>query len=289
MPQALALFSFKDCAGGNVCDELFENATLRKHAAKVVGTVDKAVGSLKKLDKLIPVLVNLGKKHVGYGVEPAHWWARGSGKDMEFGPGLKPLEPLNEELVFLRGLFNEQSVKNSSAHLGRMPNLLSGAWVSLDVNDLRVGKTMDQVLVEHLGHHTVVPRLVLGIEPTELRLEDGLSMIYGSCISWASATRPATKEISPSRTFDLLIGDRKGRRRDRSVLDQVLQDARHLQRRVGVGDQRKLDEHEADPEHDEVESERPLVLVRQPALAEKVDGRQDEEDRQHPRLGQRAQ
>ena len=177
------------------------------------------------------------------GVEPAHWWARGSGKDMEFGPGLKPLEPLNEELVFLRGLFNEQSVKNSSAHLGRMPNLLSGAWVSLDVNDLRVGKTMDQVLVEHLGHHTVVPRLVLGIEPTELRLEDGLSMIYGSCISWASATRPATKEIYPSRTFDLLIGDRKGRRRDRSVLDQVLQDARHLQRRVGVGDQRKLDEY----------------------------------------------
>merc|ERR1719258_921634 len=28
---------------------------------------------LKKLDKLIPVLVNLGKKHVGYGVEPAHY------------------------------------------------------------------------------------------------------------------------------------------------------------------------------------------------------------------------
>ena len=45
----------------------------RKHAAKVVGTVDKAVGMLKKLDKLIPVLVNLGKKHVGYGVEPAHY------------------------------------------------------------------------------------------------------------------------------------------------------------------------------------------------------------------------
>lgn len=72
-PQALALFPFKDCAGGNVCDELFEDATLRKHAANVVMTVDKAVGSLKKLDKLIPVLVNLGKKHVGYGVEPAHY------------------------------------------------------------------------------------------------------------------------------------------------------------------------------------------------------------------------
>ena len=72
-PQALALFSFKDCAGGNVCEELFENKTLRKHAVKVVTTVDTAVGLLKKLDKLIPVLVDLGKKHVNYGVEPAHY------------------------------------------------------------------------------------------------------------------------------------------------------------------------------------------------------------------------
>ena len=60
-------------AGGNVCDELFENKTLRKHAVKVVTTVDKAVGLLKKLDKLIPILVDLGKTHVNYGVEPAHY------------------------------------------------------------------------------------------------------------------------------------------------------------------------------------------------------------------------
>ncbi|MEO1974401.1 MAG: DUF1552 domain-containing protein, partial [Pirellulaceae bacterium] len=136
-----------------------------------------------------------------------HWWARGNGASMEIGPGLKPLQPFREEIVFLRGLFNEQSVKNSSAHLGRMPNLLSGAWVSLDQNDIRVGKTMDQVLSQQIGRRTTVPSLALGIEPTELRLEDGLSMIYGSSISWASATKPATKEIYPARAFDLLVGD----------------------------------------------------------------------------------
>jgi len=118
------------------------------------------------------------------GVEPAHWWARGNGSSMEIGPGLKPLLPHREEIVFLRGLFNEQAVKNSSAHLGRMPNLLSGAWVSLDQNDIRVGQTMDQVLAQQIGRHTAVPSLALGIEPTELRLEDGLSVIYGSGISW---------------------------------------------------------------------------------------------------------
>jgi hypothetical protein len=177
------------------------------------------------------------------GVEPVHWWARGKGSAMEIGPGLEPLQSWREDIVFLKGLFNEQSVKNSSAHLGRMPNLLSGAWVSLDQNDIRVGKTMDQVLAQRIGRRTAIPSLALGIEPTELRLEDGLSMIYGSCISWTSATKPATKEIYPARAFDLLVGDGKGRELDRSILDQVLADAKSLKTQIGASDRQKFDEY----------------------------------------------
>jgi hypothetical protein len=177
------------------------------------------------------------------GVEPEHWWARGNGASMETGPGLVPLAPLREEMIFLRGLFNEQAVKHKSAHLGRSPNLLSGAWVSTDQSQIRVGRTMDQVLAQQVGRQTVVPSLVLGIEPTELRLEDGLSMIYGSCISWASDTRPATKEIYPTRVFDMLVGDGRNRQLDRSILDQVLSDARDLRGRLGGDDRQKLDEY----------------------------------------------
>ncbi len=177
------------------------------------------------------------------GVEPAHWWAKGRGADMRLGPGLQPLNAAREDLVFLRGLFNEQAVKNRSAHLGRMPNLLSGAWVSLDQNDIRVGKTMDQELAQRVGGRTAVPSLVVGVEPTELRLEDGLSMIYGSCVSWASATKPATKEIYPARVFDLLVGGGGDRRLDRSILDEALADARSLRPRIARGDRRKLDEY----------------------------------------------
>jgi hypothetical protein len=93
------------------------------------------------------------------GVEPVHWWARGRGWSMEIGPGLEPLKPLCEDIVFVRGLFDEQSVKNNSAHLGRTPNLLSGAWVSLDQNDIRVGKTIDQVLAQQIGRQTAVSNL----------------------------------------------------------------------------------------------------------------------------------
>jgi hypothetical protein len=124
-----------------------------------------------------------------------------------------------------------------------MPNMLSGAEVSLDPSDIRVGKTMDQVLSQQIGHHTAVPSLALGIEPNELRLEDGVSMIYGSCISWATDTKPATKEIYPSRTFDRLVGDGTGRQLDRSILDAVLKDSHELQPRISRNDRHKLGEY----------------------------------------------
>lgn len=177
------------------------------------------------------------------GVEPAHWWAKGSGASMEIGPGLEPMRALREDFSFVRGLYNRQAVLSTSPHLGRMPNLLSGANVSLNPADIRVGTTFDQVLAREVGGQTAVPSLVLGIEPNELRLEDGVSMIYGSSISWATPTKPATKEIYPARTFDLLVGDGSGRQLDRSILDAVLSEARDLQPKISRGDRGKLDEY----------------------------------------------
>lgn len=177
------------------------------------------------------------------GVEPIHWWAKGSGASMEIGPGLEPLRPYREDITFLRGLFNEEAVKSTSPHLGRFPNMLSGGTVSLDPNVIRVATTMDQVLAQRIGGQTAIPSLVLGIEPNELRLEDGLSMIYGSSLSWASPGKPATKEIYPARAFDLLVGDGTDRKADRSILDEVLKEAHALQPRVSRGDRQKLDEY----------------------------------------------
>ena len=176
------------------------------------------------------------------GIKPANWWAKGGGAAMEFGPAAQPLTPIREDLVFLRGLYHQKAFTSTSPHLGRM-NLLSGALVSLDPNDIRVGTSFDQVLAQRIGNNTAVPSLVLGIEPNELRLEDGLSMLYGSSVSWVSPTKPATKEIYPSRTFDQLVGDGKGRQLDRSILDAVLSEAHSLQPKVSTNDRKKLDEY----------------------------------------------
>jgi len=187
--------------------------------------------------------VRMATLYFSNGVEPIHWWAKGSGASMEIGPALEPMARHKGDFTFIRGLYHQQALASTSPHLGRMPNLLSGASVSLDPNDLRVGTSFDQVLSQRIGAATPVPSLALGVEPNELRLEDGVSMIYGSCISWATPTRPASKEIYPSRTFDLLVGDGSGRKVDRSILDAVLKETKELQPKISRGDRTKLDEY----------------------------------------------
>ena len=186
--------------------------------------------------------LRLGIVYFSNGVEPAHWWAKGEGAAMELGPGVLPMMPHRQDMVFVQGLFNQTAAVSTSPHLGRM-NVLSGAPVSLDPNEIRVGTSMDQLIAARLGGQTAIPSLVLGIEPNELRLEDGLSMIYGSSVSWISPTKPATKEVYPSRVFDRLVGDGSGRQLDRSILDEVRRDSQSLRPKISRGDNEKLSEY----------------------------------------------
>lgn len=186
--------------------------------------------------------LRLGIVFFSNGVEPIHWWAKGSGNAMELGPAAMPMIPHREDMLFISGLYSQAALASTSPHLGRM-NVLSGAPVSLDPGVIKLGTTMDQVLASHIGAHTALPSLVLGVEPNELRLEDGLSMIYGSSLSWASPSKPATKEIYPSRAFDRLVGDGSARKLDRSILDEVRQDSQNLKPKISRGDQVKLEEY----------------------------------------------
>ena len=54
------------------------------------------------------------------GVEPIHWWAKGEGAAMEFGPGAQPLRRIREDFSFLRGLYQPTAFVSTSPHLGRM-------------------------------------------------------------------------------------------------------------------------------------------------------------------------
>ena len=69
-PGAIELFtSFKDVPE----EQRYESPGFVRHARSVMTTVGVAVQGLRDLDALVPVLEKLGARHLGYGVQEAHY------------------------------------------------------------------------------------------------------------------------------------------------------------------------------------------------------------------------
>ncbi len=176
----------------------------------------------------------------GNGFHKDHWWATGSGRDMELGKVLEPLHPWREKLLFIKGLYNDEALKGN-IHSSQTGNLLSGAPLESG-GGIRSGTSIDQLLAQHYGQTTKVPSLVLGCEKANPSVHKNYSMLYSSHISWSSPTTPTPLEVFPALAFDRLFRDEAGRG-DKSVLDAVLEDAGDLRRRISSSDQQKLDEY----------------------------------------------
>jgi hypothetical protein len=175
------------------------------------------------------------------GINSDHWWARGSGADMELGKSLEPMAPLKTKMNFVTGLFNKNAT-GVGIHPGQTGNILSGAALQKGA-ELKGGVSVDQVLARHIGQETVQQSMVLGCEqPITGYHETNFSMAYSSHISWQNATSPVPMEVYPSLAFDSLFENR-GNKRNQSILDRVSEEAASLTRRVSAGDRAKLDEY----------------------------------------------
>jgi hypothetical protein len=175
------------------------------------------------------------------GINSHHWSAKGDGAEMELGKTLEPMAPFKAKLNVIHGLFNKHAT-GVGIHPGQTGNILSGARLQKGA-ELRGDISVDQVLANHLGHHTVQPSLVLGCEqPITGYHETNFSMAYSSHISWQNATSPVPMEVYPALAFDSLF-DNRGSRRNQSVLDRVQEHAASLSRQVSTGDRVRLDEY----------------------------------------------
>jgi hypothetical protein len=175
------------------------------------------------------------------GVHPDHWWAKGSGENLELSRCLQPLQELRSQLNVVHGLFNKNAT-GVGIHPGQTGNILSGAALKKGA-ELRGGISVDQAIANALGADDIVPSMVLGCEqPTTGYHETNFSMAYSSHISWQNATSPVPMEVYPSLAFDSLFENR-GSQRNKSVLDRVMEDAADLQRRASTSDQAKLEEY----------------------------------------------
>ena len=56
---------------------LFAGTDMREHQGKLIAALSTVVASLRKPEKLIPVLQGLGERHAGHGAEEAHYGAVG--------------------------------------------------------------------------------------------------------------------------------------------------------------------------------------------------------------------
>jgi hypothetical protein len=178
---------------------------------------------------------------MGCGINADHWWAKGTGPDMQLGKSLEPMTPLKAKLNFITGLFNVHAT-HVGIHPGQTGNILSGASLQKG-SELRGDISMDQVLANHFQEETIQPSMVLGCEqPITGYHETNFSMAYSSHVSWQSATSPVPMEVYPSLAFDSLFENR-GSRRNQSILDRVQSEAKTLSNQVSTGDKAKLDEY----------------------------------------------
>lgn len=182
-----------------------------------------------------------GVMFMGCGISPDNWWARGSGASLELGKSLSPLEGIKSKINVIDGLYH-QAATGQGIHPAQTGNLLSGVPFTKG-STISSGISMDQVLANTVGQHTLQSSMVLACEQAMTGYhESNFSNAYSSHISWQSADSPVPNELYPSLAFDSLF-DNRGSARNLSVLDRVKDRAEHLARRISSSDNAKLDEY----------------------------------------------
>ncbi len=187
------------------------------------------------------------------GVCPEKWAPNGVGCDFELSPILQPLDGLQPKFMVLQQLMNKNST-SGDGHYAKTANFLTSMEITrtIGTNVNSGGISIDQLIAQQLGKETLFPSLVYGIDriSSGVDVNVGFTRLYGSSISWKTPTHPCAKEIDPRFAFDRLfrtIVPRKDAKADnpwkKSILDVVADDAKSLQKNLGIADQNKLAEY----------------------------------------------
>ncbi|MEO8307859.1 MAG: DUF1552 domain-containing protein [Pseudomonadota bacterium] len=213
--------------------------------------------ALPLLESMIPAMaavpaprVRLGAIYFPHGVTMSRWTPPNEGSDFTFSEILKPLEPYRAQLNVMSNLGLPLAYGPGGAtgnHNRSSAAFLSGAKAAAGAQP-RLGITMDQVAVKHLGQDTPLPSLELMIEEASLSCGEGLSCAYRNTLSWQGETSPLPTQNNPQMLFEQLFGDgandaqRAARRAQAlSLLDSVTEQIRGLDRSLPAADRERLD------------------------------------------------
>ena len=164
-------------------------------------------------------------------------------------PSLQPLAAVRDDVLVVSGLTKANSV-GGDGHYAKTANFLTGMKVAKTTGkDLSSGGiSIDQLIARRIGSITPLPSLELSTDPVVTGIDKAVNYtrLYGSHISWRSATEPVAREINPRRVYERLFHTDAAPERaadHQNLLDFVLSDAKRLRRRVGRDDQQKIDEY----------------------------------------------
>lgn len=190
------------------------------------------------------------------GVEATAWAPRGVGRAWTPEGVLAPIDSVREHVT----VFSNLCHRNANA-LGNGPgdHARSAACFLTGVHprktagdDIQVGISADQMAARALAGRTRFDSLELGLEPgmESGNCDSGYSCAYSANVSWRGPSTPNAKETSPREFFERLFGagappKERARRRAlrRSVLDHARDDALRLERSLGTGDRRRVEEY----------------------------------------------
>jgi hypothetical protein len=225
--------------------------------------------SLPLLDSMIPAMaatrlstakptIRMGFCYVPNGIIPKDWLPKVVGKDFEFMPTMKALEPFRDKVLVLSNLaqINGRALGDGAGdHARAGATWLTGVHPKkTEGADIHAGISADQIAAKALGNQTQFGSLEIGLEENYLAggCDSGYSCAYTNTISWRGPTTPNPSEISPRAVFERLFGDGESTdpkarlarmSQDKSILDYVRGDVARLTPGLGNRDKSKLDEY----------------------------------------------
>jgi hypothetical protein len=216
--------------------------------------LDGMVPAFGRLSAL-PSVRRFGAVYIPNGILMQNWTPAIEGFGFEFTPTLKPLEPYRDSLTVVSGL-NVAKNAGASLHSRASTRWLTGVppkGVQAQAQ-VAAGVSMDQIAAREFGHETQFASLELSLEPNDFAgsCDPGFSCAYINTIAWRGPTTPLPMEHNPRVVFERLFGDanttdqaaRLARmRKDRSLLDSILEEAHRLTNRVGATDRLKVTEY----------------------------------------------
>ena len=234
-------------------------------------TVLRGLGTalaLPFLDSMAPALTALSKTaaapvkrfgvfYVPNGMSMPFWSPEQAGPLDELPPVLRSLSDLKGHVLMCGGLDDEAAnlVKGGGDHSRSAGTFLTCVPYKLTAGaDVYAAVSVDQMAARELGQQTQLTSLELGIESNSMlgSCDGGASCAYTNTVAWRTPTTPLPIENNPRAVFERLFGasgttDPEARqarmRRDRSLLDAVNGELKHLGLSLGPGDQVKLDEY----------------------------------------------